>query len=851
MGEVYRARDTTLNRDVALKVLPEAFASDPDRLARFEREAQVLASLNHPNIAAIYGLEQGRALVLELVEGPTLADRIVSGPIPLDEALPIARQIADALDAAHEHGIIHRDLKPANVKVRSDGTVKVLDFGLAKALEPVAGAAHVSQSATITSPAMTRLGMVLGTAAYMSPEQARGHPADKRSDVWAFGCVLYELLAGKRAFEGAEISDTMAAVLRAEPNWASLPSQMPEPITTLLKRCLDKDHKRRLRDLGDARLELDDAQRPSGGTASAGALGQRARLGWLTAVAVLSLVVLALAATLAAWATRAAPAAAEVRLNIDTPGVSDPSDLASLAVSPDGLNVAFVAAVDGQPHVWVRPLDSVTSRPLPGTAGAYLPFWSADSRSVAFYADGSLKRIDLAGGLVRPLAKAIYGFGGAWNRDGTILLVQTPDSPILRTSADGAAPAPVTHIDVKQTSHAQPHFLPDGRHFLYFVQGNPEVRGVYLGELDGPATRKLFDADSAAVYTSGHVLFVRRARLFAQPFDVSRLEPSGAPFPIADDVSGSQLAGVSASAEGVLAFRTGSVSVERQFVWFDRSGKEIGTVGDADSEKLFPSASPDLAHVAFFGRVNGNVDIWVLETRRHVLSRFTDHVGVDLGPIWSRDGSRIAFFSARNGDSALYQKSTTGGGDEELLLQGQATPYDWSPGDNILLYEQNNDLWALPMRGPDRKPFPVMQTEFEEREGKFSPDGRWLAYVSNSSGPFEVYVQPFPGPGQKIRVSTHGGAQVRWREDGRELFYIALDGKLMAVPIDLSANGQSLTPGIPVALFSTRVGHVIGPGASGPEYVVSADGQRFLMSTLARADRSGPIRVIVNWKPKP
>ena len=316
-------------------------------------------------------------------------------------------------------------------------------------------------------------------------------------------------------------------------------------------------------------------------------------------------------------------------------------------------------------------------------------------------------------------------------------------------------------------------------------------------------------------------------------------------------MSGSQLAGVSASAEGVLAFRTGSASVERQFVWFDRSGKEIGTVGDADSEKLFPSASPDLAQVAFFNRVNGNVDIWVLETRRHVLSRFTDHVGVDLGPVWSRDGSRIAFTSDQNGEPALYQKSTTGRGNQELLLQGQAAAHDWSPGDNILLYEQNNDLWALPMRGPDRKPFPVMQTEFEEREGNFSPDGRWLAYVSNSSGPFEVYVQPFPGPGQKIRVSTHGGAQVRWREDGRELFYIALDGKLMAVPIDLSANGQSLTPGIPVPLFSTRVGHVIGPGVSGPKYVVSTDGQRFLMSTLARADRSGPIRVVVNWKPKP
>jgi eukaryotic-like serine/threonine-protein kinase len=862
MGEVYRARDTTLNRDVALKVLPDAFASDPDRLARFEREAQVLASLNHPNIAAIYGLQHGpadavsgvsgtmRALVLELVDGPTLADQILNGAIPLDEALPIARQIADALDAAHEQGVVHRYLKPANIKVRSDGTVKVLDFGLAKALEPVgSGSGQVSQSPTITSPAMTRAGMVLGTAAYMSPEQARGRAADKRSDVWAFGCVLYEMLTGARVFDADGMSDTIAAVLRAEPNWTRLRPDVPEPIVTLLKRCLEKDHPRRLRDIGDARLELDDAQRRGGGTASAPSLGRRARLGWLTAVAVLSLVVMALAATLAAWATRAMPAAAEVRLNIDTPGVSDPLDLASLAVSPDGLNVAFVAAVDGQPHVWVRSLDSVVARPLPGTGGASLPFWSADSRSVAFYADSSLKRIDLAGGLVRVLAKAAFGYGGAWNRDGTILLVQTPDSPILRTSADGANPTPVTRLAVQQTSHAHPHFLPDGRHFLYFVQGTPEVRGVYVGELDGPLTRKLFDADSAAVYTSGHLLFVRRTRLFAQPFDVSRLEPIGAPFPIADDVSGSQLAGVSASAGGVLAFRTGTVSVQRQFVWFDRSGKEIGTVGDRDTEKLSPSASPDLGQVAFFSRVNDNVDIFRLETRRNVLSRFTDHVAVDLVPVWSRDGGRIAFYSDRNDEPALYQKSTTGRGNEELLLRGEATPSDWSPGDNILLYQRNNDLWALPMRGTDRKPFPVMQTEFEEREGKFSPNGRWLAYVSNSSGRFEVFVQGFPVPGQTVPVSTHGGAQVQWRANGRELFYIALDGKLMAVSIDAPANGQSITPGIPVPLFNTRVGRIVGPGVSGPNYVVSVDGQRFLMSTLAQAGSAAPIRLIVNWQP--
>jgi len=846
MGEVYRARDSTLHRDVALKVLPEAFASDPDRLARFEREAQLLASLNHPNIAAIYGFHDN-ALVLELVEGPTLADRIAGGPLPLDEALPIARQIADALDAAHEQGVIHRDLKPSNIKVRPDGTVKVLDFGLAKALEPVNGSSEVSRSPTITSPAMTRIGMVLGTAAYMSPEQARGHQADRRSDVWAFGCVLYEMLTGTRVFDMREMSDTIAAVLRAEPDWTKLSAQVPEPITTLLHRCLEKDSRRRLRDIGDARLELDArAESVSGPTDAASRRSER--IVWTAAVAVLLLAALGLGA----WAIRPPPASAEVRLTIETPGESDPLDLASLAVSPDGLNVAFVAAVDGQPHVWVRPLDSAVSRSLPGTAGATLPFWAADSRSIGFYADGLLKRIDLAGGLVRSLAKATYGFGGAWNHEGTILFVQSPASPILRISADGSESAQVTQLDAKQTGHAHPHFLPDGRHFLYFVQGTPDVRGVYVGQLDGSVSRKLFDADSAAVYVSGHLLFVRRARLFALPFNVSRLEAIGVPFPVADDVSGSQATGVAAAAGGVLAFRTGSISVERQFVWFDRSGKEIGKVGDPDSEKLSPSMSPDGGQVAFFGLVNGNVDIWMLETRRSVISRFTDHVGVDILPVWSRDGTRIAYTSNRNSGGGLYAR-TIGTGSEELLLPAAEAGIasDWSPGDQMLLYQRDEDLWSLPMRGSGRKPFPVSQTKFEEREGKFSPDGRWLAYVSNGSGPFEVYVQPFPGPGQTVRVSTHGGAQVQWRADGRELFYIALDGKLMAVPIEVTANGASVTPGIPVSLFTTRVGRVIGPSGTGPEYVVSQDGQRFLMSTLVQDGRLTPIRLIVNWKPKP
>jgi Tol biopolymer transport system component len=643
----------------------------------------------------------------------------------------------------------------------------------------------------------------------------------------------------------------MAAVLRAEPDWTKLGPHVPERITTLLRRCLEKDHKRRLRDIGDARLEL-DARSESAVPSPVAAAGRRGeRFAWLAAVGVLTLVAVATTA----WALRPTAPAAEVRFDIAAPAVSDPLDFASLAVSPDGLSIAFVAAVDGRPHVWVRSLDSVTSRPLAGTAGASLPFWSADSRSVAFYADGSLKRIDLAGGLVRTLAKAGYGFGGAWNRDGVILLVQSPGSPILRTSSEGAVPTRVTQLDGKQVGHSHPHFLPDGRHFLYFVQGTPEVSGVYVGRLDGSMTRRLFDADSAAVYASGHLLFVRRKMLYAQPFDLARLDPIGVPFPVANEVIAIQQSGLSAAAGGALAFRTGSSTVQRQFVWIDRSGKEMGAIGDPENENLYPYASPGLRQLAFFSRTNGNVDVWLLETRRNVVTRFTDHVATDLFPVWSRDGGRIAFASDRNTQGAsfgLYQKSATGAGGEELLLAAPdgGFPTDWSPGDKLLLYNRDGHLWALPMVGTERKPIAVARTEFEERDGKFSPDGRWLAYVSNSSGEFEVYVQPFPGPGQKVRISTRGGAQVQWRADGRELFYVALDGKLMAVPIDTAASGQSMTPGAPVSLFTTRVGRVIGPGGSGPQYVVSADGQRFLMGAFVHADSPAPISVIVNWKPQ-
>ena len=487
-----------------------------------------------------------------------------------------------------------------------------------------------------------------------------------------------------------------------------------------------------------------------------------------------------------------------------------------------------------------------------------MPFWSHDSGSVAFYAEGVLKRIDLAGGLVRTLTEATAGVGGAWNRDGVILLVQTPASPIVRISADGGMPAGVTQLEGGHAGHSLPHFLPDGRHFLYYVTGSPEARGVYVGQLDGTATRKLFDADSAAVYASGHLLFVRGGTLFAQGFDRSRLEVTGSPFPVAEGVLGSVLAdvrtGLSAAAGGAIAFRVGSRKVERQFVWVDRSGKERGTVGAPDSAfVLSPSISPDGGSLAFLRRVNGNSDVWLLDTRRGVLSRFTDHAAEDIFPVWSRDGSRIVFTSNRNGTISLYQKRMTGVSVEELVPgTDDAFACDWSPDGRLLLYQRRSaktgfDFWALPLVGGGEA-FPAAQTQFDERDGQFSPDGKRIAFHSNRSGRFEVYVQPFASPGAAVQVSTSGGAQVRWRPDGRELFYVALDGRLMAAPIQVRADGQ-LVVGIPVPLFATHVGRVLS--IFGAQYVVSADGQRFLMNTLVQEGRPTPIVVVLNWQPHP
>jgi len=854
MGEVYRARDPRLGRDVAVKVLPPDFANDPERRARFEREARTLASLNHPHIAQVHGFEasiqDGSApnlLVMELVEGEDLAERLARGPIPLDDALVAAHQIAQALEAAHEQGVIHRDLKPANIKVRADGTVKVLDFGLAKAMDPVPGASpSASMSPTITSPAVTRAGIILGTAAYMAPEQAKGKPVDKRADVWAFGCVFYEMLARKRAFSSDGVAETLAAVITKEPDWNALPSDLPPVVRRLLQRCLTKDPKQRLHDIADARLELDDARDPSGRDVRL--LPPRPRWQWAVPIAVITLAALA-----AGWFLRAVTtsptdgaAAAEVRLEIATPPTTDPL---SLAISPDGQTVVFVATSNGRPALWLRRLDSTIARPLSGTADASFPFWSPDGRAIAFFADRELKRLDLDAGSVQTLAPAEGGRGGTWSRDGTIVFQASPGPmPLVKISAAGGTPVPLGDLRGRF-----PQFLPDGRHFTYYASygaAESATRGVYVALADGSDARHLFDADSGPVYSaSGHLLFVRGGTLTAHRFDPATLELKGEPFPVAGDVAvnGPMLhAPIASSAGGPVLYRTGSSSGIRQFVWVDRAGTEIQKLGEPVSNPLSPAMSPDGRSIALHQTINGNTDIWLLQTARGVLQRVTSSPSAQFHPVWFPDGSRLAFGSGANLVSLAIGESQ-----EQTLvaMPAVASPSDWSFDGRFLLFtttqpNPSSDLWVLPFAG-DGKPFAIAQTAFDERDPQFSPRADWIAYTSDQSGRPEVYVVPFPDPGERVQISTSGGGMARWRADGSELFYVALDGRMMAVPIRRTGARQ-LNAGTPAPLFMTRIG---GPVQSNSrsQFVVSPDGKRFLLNTLADVN-AAPIIVMMNWQ---
>jgi Tol biopolymer transport system component len=877
MGEVYRARDRKLDRTVAIKILPEGFANDPERIARFEREAKTLAALNHPNIAHLYGLEDSaglRALVMELVEGPTLADRIAQGPIPINEALPIARQIAEALEAAHEQGIIHRDLKPANIKITADSKVKVLDFGLAKAMDPAATGANLANSPTLTMEA-TQAGIILGTAAYMSPEQARGTVVDKRTDLWSLGAVLYEMLTGRRLFEAATVPDTLSQVLMKEPDWNVLPVSTPAPIRRLLRRCLEKDRKQRLDSAAAVRLEIDEPQlTPTQEIASAPARAvsaphRRPMSGWLVAAAGL-LAPLALALAVLTYLREQPPRALErMRFHITPPEHVTLSRVGGFAVSPDGRHLVFAATgSDGTTRLWLRSLEAIEARPLPGTEGSTgtSPFWSPDSRFVAFNAAGKLKRIDIAGGPAQTLCDAPTVLGGSWNRDGIIIFTQYP-GPLMRVSAAGGEPTPVTSLDSakQEGTHAFPTFLPDGRHFLHLRVSTSEATGIYVGSLDNKPDNQNAKRVVATFFESayvpsesngrGQLLFRREGTLVAQPFDTLKMELTGEPIPVAERL-GSALANgfFSASATGVLVFRTGLESLTSQLTWVDREGKTLGTVGDVGLF-LNVALSPDGSRAAFsrFNVERVAADIWVLDIRAGTDSRFTFGPNGSTAPVWSPDGSRIVFGSGRAGMADLYQKPANGTTDEEVLLESadEKTPTSWSGDGRFLLYtaadpKTKADLWALPLGG-GRTPIPVLRTGFNEDQGRFSPDARWIAYRSDESGRNEIYVRGFSpsGSGAKVLVSKGGGSSPRWRRDGRELLYTAFDGTITAVDVTVSTEFRV---GTAKPLSKLPAIMPLGTGALTTTWDVTADGSRFLVAVPVEQRTQTPFTVVLNWQ---
>jgi eukaryotic-like serine/threonine-protein kinase len=858
MGEVYRGRDPRLGRDVALKVLPEAFARDAERMVRFEREAKVLASLNHSNIASIYGLEESngtRALVMELVEGPTLAERIKQGGIPLEESLPIAKQICEALEYAHERGVIHRDLKPANVKIGADGAVKLLDFGLAKAWEGDSTVADISSSPTISRLA-TQAGIILGTAAYMSPEQAKGKAVDRRTDIWAFGCVLYEMLTGKRAFDGETVTDVLAAVVRAEPESSHLPTSTPERVRELLRRCLKKDAKQRLQAIGDARIALDEAQdagEPSGRTQVPSSQPWRRVLPWAAAI------VLFFVAAISTYMARSPNSVQTIVSEISAPQNATFLFRGNFGgppvLSPDGRRLAFVASgSDKQQRLWVRLLNTSTAQPLEGTEGASFPFWSPDSRSLGFFASGNLNRIDVAGGPAIAIAEASQGRGGAWGPDGSILYTPGFSNPLYRVAASGGTPQPVTNLGTArlETTHRWPQFLPDGKHFLFFARGTIEQSdATYAASVNGGEPKLLLHGDSNALYAPpGYLLFVRQGTLMAQRFDANNVTLIGDAIPMANNVEANLSVWrgeFTASENGLLVYQTRSGAGQTtRLLWFDRTGKQVretGKPGDYGTLRL----SPDGHRLAVTAGIKaGNLSIWVYDLLRGIPTRLTFSTSNNGQPSWSPNGKSLAFVSNQSGQSHLYEQPADGTGTASPLFADDAQeshPSFSSDGRYVIFERQaashHQEIWSLPLFG-DRKAFPVVQNQQSDIfQPALSPDGKWVAYMSSESGRPEIYVVPFVQGTGKWLVSTAGGHFPLWRHDGRELFYLSLDNKIISA--EIAAQSTSLAIGKVTPLFQASP-----VSTNGWPYDVSSDGKTFVI-TQADEKTSEPLTLIVNW----
>jgi eukaryotic-like serine/threonine-protein kinase len=862
MGVVYRARDTKLDRDVALKVLPAAFVRDAERVARFQREAKVLASLNHPNIAAIFGLEESdgtSALVMELVAGPALAERIKQRPVSVEEVLRIATQMAEALEYAHERGIVHRDLKPANVKVTPDGVVKVLDFGLAKALEGDLAASSLQDSPTI-SEMVTQPGMLLGTAAYMAPEQAKGKQVDRRADIWAFGCVLYEMLTGRQVFQGENVAELLTAVLAKEPDWTTLPATTPIRVRVLLQRCLQKEPKQRLQAIGDARIAIDEVLSGAPDPALA-AVTQATQPRWRRVLPWALVAIAILGAAIPVYLLWPRNTQSVVRFWVPPP---ERTSLRAVdawpALSPDGSKLAFLTGSQrGTPQMlWVRSFDSPVPQALPETDDALYPFWSLDGKYIGFYAYGKLQKVAVSGGLPETLGE-YQGFrGGTWNREGDILF--TKDNAIYRVSEGGGTPTLVTAPDAarQEIGYLWPTFLPDGRHFLLLIVMANNLNAanfVAVGSLDSAKTEQLFPSTTSAIYaTPGYLFYLKQNTLMAQPFDATRLQLTGQAVPVATGIgfnSGNSWHGsFTASQTGVLAYQTAvaNTDIASQMAWFGRKGERLGAVSGI-GERSNPALSADGGKLAIGVGARGNRDIWVYDLKRGTESRLTiGNNGDNLNPVWSPDGSRIFFTSNRAGQLDIYKQPSNGLGDAEQILNSKQLKYldDLTRDGRYAIYDtgsssNSTELWVFPLQG-ERKPFPFVQAKFAARDARFSANGRYLAYTSNETGRYEIYVETFPEHLGKWQVSTSGGTEPSWRGDGKELFYLGPKDEMMAV--EVNTDLQEFHAGVPKQLFQTSL--LSGFGWRN-RYVVSPDGQRFLMLAPAGETVSPPITVVLNW----
>jgi len=872
MGEVYRARDTKLDRDVAIKILPEAFAADSERIARFEREAKTLASLNHLNIAHIHGLEESnpsagsgqaavRALVMELVEGEDLAQRIAGGAIPVAEALPIAKQMADALEAAHEQGIIHRDLKPANIKVRPDGTVKVLDFGLAKAMEPTGAASpSASQSPTITTPAMTQVGMLLGTAAYMSPEQARGKPADKRADIWAFGCVLYEMLTGQRAFDGPGVTETLARVIEREPDWAKLPATLSPALRTYIRQCLQKDPRQRVQAIGDVRLALEGAfETDVSQTAAPAAVSQWRR----AVVAVVALIATSAIVGTLVWVAmrQAEPTPPRVsRLQLTPTG---PAALSigwndrDLTITPDGSRLIYVGNQGTQ--IFVRALDALA--PVAVFTGRVAGlFVSPDGKWIGFHDNefGALKKVAVAGGPAVTLATidTAGSSGATWAPDDTIIVAtNSVDTGLLQISAAGGPVTVLTRPDGTQgeADHFWPEMLPGGRAVLFTITsltGGLDAADVAVLDLQTGARRILVRGGSHAHYvSSGHLVYAAAGTLRAVPFDLARLETRGTPVTVVPDVVTTIKGGVNAvvAGDGTLTYVSGTLEgTPRALVWVDRQGRET-PIPAPPRPYLLPALSPDGTRVAVFAN-DQQRDLWLWDLRRTTLTRLTSAPGVDVVQVWTPDSRRLIFTSERAGVRNLFWQAADGAGAVEQLTKSPDTQYPTgvSPDGRRLIFidefpTTGNDVMALELDATHRVT-PLVQSPFNERNGTVSPDGRWLAYEANDSGQFEIYVRPFPDVNSgRWQVSTTGGTRPIWTRSGQELVYVSPTGALMAVAVTRGSSWAATTPTLLV-----KEGYFTNLNWWGRSYDVSPDGQRFLMIKEGGPDgTAAPTSIIV------